>query len=195
MKNTKLYSVWNEMRSRCNNPNDCSYARYGGKGTSVCEEWNDFLNFYHWAIEHGYEEGLTLDRINPSGNYEPSNCRWATQLQQQRNRGNNVRLEKDGVSLTLKEWCEKLGFSYTCAKTRYYRKIKKCGSATFDDVFSLKENYRNRRIMQYDLSGNLVRVWDKLADAQKAGYKHSNISHCCQGKLRQTQGYVWKYAD
>ena len=195
LKHTKIYGVWNEMRNRCQNPNDSSYHRYGEKGISVCDEWNDFRVFYPWAMESGYKEGLTLDRIDPSGNYEPSNCRWITQVEQQRNRGNNVKLEHEGKKLTIKEWCEKLDFPYTAAKSRYYRHLERFGSASFDDVFTKKVNFRNRRIAQYSLSGELIRIWDKQADIGRAGFEHSNISLCCSGKLTKSQGYRWEYYD
>ena len=194
LKHTKLYSVWNEMRNRCQNQNDRSYHRYGAKGISVCEEWQDFRNFYPWAINNGYKEGLTLDRINPLGNYEPQNCRWITIKEQQRNRSNNIRIEHDGLNLTLVEWCERLDFSYASARSRYFRAVWKGISPTFEDVFSKKNNYRNRRIAQYTLSGELVKIWDKMADARRAGYG-GNITYCCQGKLSKTHGYVWRYYD
>lgn len=195
MKNTKLYSIWNEMRNRCNNPNDANYKRYGGKGICVCNEWNDFRVFYPWAVDNGYKEGLTIDRINPLGNYEPSNCRWITRAEQQRNRSNNVRIEKDGIYLTIAEWCECLDFSYTAAKSRYYRHLSKYGSASFDDIFSKKVNFRNRKIAQYSLSGDLIKIWNKLADIERAGFEHGAISLCCSGKLHKTQGFIWKYQD
>lgn len=83
---TKLYHVWGTMKYRCNNPNDKHFHRYGGRGIKVCDEWNDFIPFYKWATNHGYKEGLTIDRINNDGNYEPSNCRWVTIQEQQRNK-------------------------------------------------------------------------------------------------------------
>lgn len=77
------------MRDRCNNPNNDHYKNYGGRGISVCEEWdnaeNGFENFYKWAMENGYSDELTIDRKNVNGNYEPSNCRWATMAEQVRN--------------------------------------------------------------------------------------------------------------
>ena len=83
----KLYSVWNSMRCRCNNIGDNSFSRYGGRGISICPEWNNsFIAFYQWAIANGYKEGLSIDRINNDGNYEPSNCRWATVKEQASNR-------------------------------------------------------------------------------------------------------------
>lgn len=82
----KIYKVWTSLKQRCNNPNCTGYYRYGGRGISYCEEWEQFKPFYDWSISHGYEEGLTIDRIDNDGNYEPNNCRWVTHKENCNNR-------------------------------------------------------------------------------------------------------------
>ena len=80
------YNSYRCMRSRCYRPKDPSYKYYGGRGIKVCDEWLNIENFEKWVKEHPYFEGATLDRINVDGDYEPSNCRWATMVQQANNR-------------------------------------------------------------------------------------------------------------
>ena len=101
---TRLHNIWNLMRRRCDNPQD---ELYGGRGITVCEEWRSFAAFRDWSISNGYSDDLSLDRINVNGDYEPGNCRWATDTQQQRNKRNNVFITFDGSTLTLAEWAEK----------------------------------------------------------------------------------------
>lgn len=123
----RLYATWCGMRQRCLSAKSVHYENYGGRGIQICDEWaNDFLAFEKWAYENGFEEGLTIDRINNDGNYEPSNCRWATysvQNSNQRKRTPCRRYEIDGVKKTQKEWCEEYGVH--AATVRY--RVSKMG--------------------------------------------------------------------
>lgn len=101
-----LYPVWKTMIARCENPGHNRYHRYGGRGITVCAEWRDFDEFARWASKSGYRKGLQIDRINTDGNYEPSNCRWATSRDQNRNRSNNRLVTYSGVTKTLAEWAD-----------------------------------------------------------------------------------------
>lgn len=84
--NTKLHKVWREMKNRCKNQNSGSYKNYGARGITVCPEWEEFDTFFTWAIESGYKEGLSIDRIDNDKGYSPENCRWADWSQQMKNR-------------------------------------------------------------------------------------------------------------
>lgn len=87
---TRLYSIWENMKARCYNKNKPKYKTYGAKGIRVCKEWKEsFDSFHDWAVLHGYRDSLTLDRKDPKGNYEPSNCRWASNKVQANNKRNS----------------------------------------------------------------------------------------------------------
>lgn len=119
---SKLYKVLNGMKNRCYNKNTYNYKYYGGRGIVVCDEWlDDFMNFYNWAMDNGYREGLSIDRIDANGNYEPDNCRWKTSKQQCNNKRNNVQLTYNGKTQTLSQWADELDVNYKTIATRYYR--------------------------------------------------------------------------
>ena len=104
---TRLFHVWQQMKRRCNNPHHKAYGYYGGKGIKLCHEWeNDFQAFSAWARSNGYDDSLTIDRINPDKGYEPSNCKWSTRQEQQSHLSNCRIFEINGVSHPLNTWCK-----------------------------------------------------------------------------------------
>lgn len=102
---TRLYGIWSGIIGRCCNSKNHAYRNYGGRGIRICDEWrNDFLAFYKWAYANGYREGLTIERKDVNGNYEPSNCIWATMQEQANNTRRNKILTLNGESHTVAEW-------------------------------------------------------------------------------------------
>lgn len=101
---TKLYGVWRRINQCCFDKNYQAYKNYGLRGISICNEWRSFVNFQQWALNSGYKQGLSIDRIDNSGNYEPSNCKWSTAQEQSSNKRNNVYIEHEGKLVTATEF-------------------------------------------------------------------------------------------
>lgn len=111
------YRAWRHMRSRCLNPNTPDFRLYGGRGIKVCESWSEFVSF---LADMGRRPSAShsLDRVNPDGNYEPSNCRWATASEQANNRRKTIRVQYHGESLTITECAQRLGIHRETLKRR-----------------------------------------------------------------------------
>lgn len=119
---TKLYKNYHAMKNRCYNKHNTAYKHYGARGIVVCDEWLlNYKTFYDWAMDNGYKEGLTIDRIDVNGNYEPTNCRWVDQETQQNNKRNNIYITYNGKTQTLMQWANELNLTYACIKHRYER--------------------------------------------------------------------------
>lgn len=116
------YLSWQAMHDRCRRPGNVSYDKYGGRGIMVCEHWNKFENFLADMGERA--KGLTLDRIDPNGNYEPGNCRWANWFIQEGNRTNNVMVTLNNERMHLSKAGRSLGFSYNSItrRAKYHKK-------------------------------------------------------------------------
>lgn len=125
-RNTKLYRIWSGIKSRCYNKKDTiKYATYGGRGIKVCDEWKkDFMAFYNWAVNNGYKDGLSIDRIDVNGNYEPNNCRWTTIKEQERNKRKTIYLVRNGEKDSLANWADRLNISYNLLYSRSKKKTK-----------------------------------------------------------------------
>ena len=121
MSHSRLYHIWNGMKMRCSNPKAISYKYYGARGVNVCDEWQSFVPFMEWATANGYEEHLTIDRINTNGNYCPENCRWATCKEQQNNTRYTKSIEMHGERHSVMEWAGILGIPHTTLYNRLRR--------------------------------------------------------------------------
>lgn len=139
---SRLACIWYHMRSRCNNEKDDNYKRYGARGIKVCKEWEeDFISFKEWAESNGYEEGLTIDRIDPEMDYEPSNCRWLTLSEQQNNKRVTLWVYHNGEYKSLKQAYneEKPEITYQTAKSRYHK-----GITDIEELFRKNRKYRGK---------------------------------------------------
>lgn len=117
-----LYTVWCRMRERCYRTADVSYPNYGARGIGVCEEWRvSSKAFIDWALEHGWQRGLQLDRIDNNGDYTPKNCRFVTRKQNSVNRRTNRLITHAGRTMTISEWSEETGLKFATL----YRRLQK----------------------------------------------------------------------
>lgn len=143
---TKLWKEWNTILWRCNPKNKRHHVWYSDNGIKVCEEWMSYLAFKEWALNNGFEEYLTIDRIDSTKDYCPKNCRWLTQADNVRN------------IQTSKSW---------------------------------------KPVLKYDLDGNFIERYKNLSQAFKSINikRSSQIEKCCEGKIENYKGFVWKYEN
>lgn len=139
LHNTGIYRVHQGMLNRCRNEKLKSYDRYGKRGIYVCDEWNSsgegFMRFYEWAMANGYQEGLSIDRIDNDGPYAPWNCRWTTMKVQANNKSNNVYITYNGETKTASEWAEQLGVNPATLLSRHKK------GWTDEDIIEIPVNY------------------------------------------------------
>lgn len=125
LSNTRLYIIWQAMKQRCYNPKYDYYQNYGGKGIIICDEWkSDFMSFYNWSMENGYNDSLSIDRIDINKNYSPDNCRWATPMIQSNNKGDTTYVIYHGEKDSLTNMCRKLNVNRSTIQKRC--RIYKC---------------------------------------------------------------------
>ena len=108
-RSKRLGGIYHWMIQRCYNPNHDEYKNYGKRGIVVCDEWQTYPPFEKWSLENGYNDKLSIDRIDVNGNYSPDNCRWATNREQNLNKRTNHFVEFNGKTQTVQEWGEELG--------------------------------------------------------------------------------------
>ncbi len=138
---TRLYSIWHQIVDRCTNPKCKHYKDYGGRGIALCKEWRENpSSFCEWAMANGYDDSLSIDRIDNNGNYQPSNCRWITLAKQQTNKRNNVLLTYNGKTQCIAEWIRELGLN----KNRTYNRIKNGWTDVEEIFFSTRDKRKER---------------------------------------------------
>lgn len=183
------------MKSRCYRLTDKCYDIYGGRGIKVCDEWlNDFGSFYFWAINNGAKKGLSIDRIDSNGDYEPENCRWVDAYTQNRNKRNNHNISVNGVTKCLNDWAKIVGVSHT---TLWQRLI--------DDESFLKNKLNGieykrinhfRTVLQYDNDMNLVKEHKSIKDAASSiGSHYDAINSACRRNTHRHKGYLWFFGE
>ena len=195
-KPSKLYNAWANMKYRCYNKDALEYSSYGGRGIRVCDEWIKFKPFEKWALENGYAEGLTLDRIDVNGNYEPSNCRWIERSRQSRNKRDTIYVEYNGEKRPLIDLCEELGVSYSRAIWRI-----KNGKTDVTEILSreklkfkltedgLKKLSQRSKVPYYLEKDGIIHRFDSAKDASDfLGVTIGYLSHCCKDG-KEIRGY------
>lgn len=154
------------MKSRCYNTNDDHYKNYGERGISICEEWlNDYQVFAEWAMQSGFDEKLTIDRIDNNGDYEPSNCRWVSNLRQANNKSTNILVNIGDKTQSVADWCRELNLNYGTVKRRVYK----------DKMTYFEALTKPIRVIYPS-----IKTWNEAkrqAFRQKARYKHKGIQN------------------
>ena len=112
----KTYGIWCAMKTRCNNPNAINYENYGGRGISVCDSWKSFENFFQDMGEA--PDGMSIERNDTNGNYEPNNCRWATRKEQNNNKRNHNMIEYCGFNMNVMQWSKHTGIGESTIRRR-----------------------------------------------------------------------------
>ena len=174
MTNSRIYNIFHGMRQRCNNKNCSAYKNYGAKGIKVCPEWDSamgFRSFYKWSIENGYQDNLTIDRIDNSKGYSPDNCRWITNSEQQRNKTNNVKVEFDGEEMFFPDISEKTGLNEKTLRERYKRK----GCIDTSEPKHRTVLYKGKKVGLRELSKLTGINYDTLQTRMTLGYNDEQI--------------------
>lgn len=193
MTKTRLYDIWHGMKRRCNVETDSAYKNYGGRGITVCEEWNEFEPFMKWALANGYQDDLTIERKDVNGNYEPSNCTWATRLEQARNKRKSIRsYGLDGKEAHIRDIVDGKRIPYWVIEDR----IRKGWDVEQAMRTPLKRNEdRGRWVEQIDINtGDVIEEYKSIVEAsRKTGLPRQSIRYRCIHGGSELGGYMWRF--
>lgn len=156
----RLYKTWSGIKARCTNEKCADYPNYGGRGISIDPKWDCYQIFEEWALQNGYEDGMTIERIDVDGNYEPDNCKWIPPNEQQKNRRityNNRYFTYDGVTLNYHEWAARIGVT----AQEFGRRVRVHGDGSEYVINPPKREYPGRTVT---LNGETKRVGEWLKE-------------------------------
>lgn len=191
MKDRRLYAVWKQMIYRCTKPNHPSYKRYGGRGISICEDWlNSFDTFSEWALNNGYERGLSIDRIDNGGNYEPDNCRWVDRVAQQNNTRRNRFITVNDETHSVSEWARITGFSKN-GMIRRFNNWNPNEAVNRSKCMSKYDRENNRKYDPRELNEMLGKGYEHRDILSATGWSPATVSN----RVRATTGYNSKMVD
>lgn len=186
--NPRLYRIWNTMKLRCRAKSQQSYKYYGSRGINVCKEWDNFDVFAEWASTHGYADNLSLDRIDPSGNYEPDNCRWVTMKEQANNKRTSRWFVFEGKKMTMQQIADKYGIPTSTLFNRLKR-----GMNIYDAVtVPIQPTNKKYHVICIDTN----EVFESIHDAgKKYGVRGESIASAIHGRSETSGGVRWRYLE
>ena len=184
---TRLNHIFEKMKERCFYKKDIHYSNYGGRGITVCDEWNTpnshegWKRFKKWALENGYNDTLTIDRIDNNKGYSPDNCRWVTPKVQSNNRRTNRYITYKGQTKTVAEWCDILNLDYYKVKQRLNR-----DHWSVEKAFEIKCDARLKLVTYKGRTQYLAEWCRELNLNPKKVYRRINKSHWSIEKAFET---------
>lgn len=192
---TRIYAIYRGIKARCYSKANYHYKWYGARGITMCDEWlKDPGAFCKWGLANGYQDDLTIERIDNNKNYSPDNCRWATITEQCNNRRNNRVITINGITQTEAQWARQYGLHHKVIT----RRLKKGLSG---EALIQPPAYKpiHKKIAQIDLKTNkTVKIWDSPIQIYRTlGFSRNSISNCCKHKptFKTAYGYKWEYVD
>lgn len=197
IKDERLYRIYQGMKQRCNNPNNIGYKYYGNKGIKLCDKWeNSFTNFYNWAINNGYNENKTIERLDNNKGYNPNNCKWIKLSEQPLNKSDNLDLIYKDNPITVSEISDITGLNQRTIRSRIdlgwsIDKIINTPRLSQGDYSNPTSSVS---INQLDLEGNIINTFNSIKQAsEETNTSYYGISGCVRGINKTSGGFKWEY--
>lgn len=185
----RLHRIWSHMKARCHYLNDPKYYVYGARGIILCDSWRqDFAIFLEWALNNGYKDGLTIERIDVNGNYEPSNCTWISMPDQGKNKQNSTYITFNGEKDVIGNWATRTGIPRATLLAR----VKK--GCSIERIFDPVGSFYTKKVLILDKNSNPLMIVESVTMAAKVSKSHlSGVSAVLTGVYKQWHGLIFKY--